>query len=162
MRPRGAFHSLVAILSLLVLPAALAWAQTPPSPTSPAAGGTASSGDGASTVAVVLLVLALLVIVGVGVKTYDLKRRREAEAVHLQAQISDALLREQLLIGLPITPTARVPIWKRSPATTEVAGQVPSSQAREAALRIIRAEASRIRSDFQIEDRLAVVPRRVA
>ena len=162
MRPRGAFHSLVAILSLLVLPAALAWAQTAPSPTTPLAGGAESSGGGAGTVAMVLVVLALLVIVGVGVKMYDLKRRREAAAVHLHAQISDALLREQLLIGLPITPTARVPIWKRSPATIEVAGQVPSPQAREAALSIIRAEAWRIRHDFQIEDRLAVVPRRVA
>jgi hypothetical protein len=161
MRPRGAFHSLVAILSLLVLPAARAWAQAPPSPITPPAGGAASSGGGAGTAAVVLLVLALLVIVGVGVKIYDLKRKREAEAVHLQAQISDALLREKLLFGLPITPTARVPIWKGS-ATIEVAGQVPSPQERDTALRIIRAEAARIRSDFQIEDRLAVVPRRVA
>ena len=110
----------------------------------------------------VLVVLALLAIVGVGVKMYDLKRRREGEAVHLQAQISDALLREQMLFGLPITPTARVPIWRRSPATIEIAGQVPSPEARETALRIIRAEAERIRSDFQIEDRLAVVPGRVA
>ena len=160
MRPRGVCHSLVAILSLLVRPAARAWAQAPPSPVTPPAGGAASSA-GAGTVAVVLLVLALLVIVGVGVKMYDLKRRREAEAVHLQAQISDALLREQLLFGLPITPTARVPMWKGS-ATIEVAGQVSSPQERETALRIIRAEATRIRSDFQIDDRLAVVPRRVA
>lgn len=159
MRPRGTLHSLVAILSLQALPAAPAWAQAPI--TSPA-GGTASSGGGPGTVGVVLVVLALLVIVGVGVKMYDLKRRRESEAVHLQAQISDALLREQLLFGLPITPTARVPIWKRSPALIEVAGQVPSPEARETALRIIRAEAGRIRSDFLIEDRLAVVPRRVA
>jgi hypothetical protein len=162
MRPRGTFHCLVAILSLLVLPAALAWAQAPPAPITPPAGGTASSGGGLGTVGVVLVVLALLVIVGVGVKMYDLKRRREGEAVHLQAQISDALLREQLLFGLPITPTARVPIWKRSPALIEVAGQVPSPEARETALRIIRAEAGRIRSDFLIEDRLAVVPGRVA
>ncbi len=150
MRPRGVLQPVVVIVSLLVLPATLAWAQV------------AGSGGGAGTATVVLVVVAVLVIIGIGVKMYDLKRRREAEAVHLQAQISDALLREQVLFGLPITPTARVPIWKGTPATIEVAGQVPSPQAREMALRIIRAEAARIRSDFQIEDRLAVVPPRVA
>lgn len=162
MRSRRAFHSLVAILSLLVLPAALAWAQAPPSPITPSAGGAASSGGEAGTVAVVLIVVALLIIVGVGVKTYDLRRKRETEAVHLQARISDALLREQELEGPPVTPTVRVPIWKGSPTTIEVAGQVPSPEARETALRIVRAEAARVRSDFQIEDRLAIVPRRVA
>jgi len=109
-----------------------------------------------------LVIFALLVIVGVGVKLYDLRRRRESEAVQLQAQISDALMRDQLLYGVPIMATARAPFWRRSPATIEIAGQVPSPQARETALRIVRAEASRIRPDVQIEDRLAVVPRHAA
>ena len=39
--------------------------------------------------------MAPYVIIGIGVKLYDLKRKREAESVHLQAQISDALLRDQ-------------------------------------------------------------------
>jgi hypothetical protein len=76
--------------------------------------------------------------------------------------VSDALRREQLLLGVPIIATARAPLWRGSPATIEVAGQVPSPQARETALRIVRAEASRIRADVQIEDRLAVVPRHAA
>jgi hypothetical protein len=67
-----------------------------------------------------------------------------------------------LLLGVPIIATARAPLWRGSPATIEVAGQVPSPQARETALRIVRAEASRIRADVQIEDRLAVVPRHAA
>jgi hypothetical protein len=110
----------------------------------------------------VVVVFAVLVIIGISVKLYDLRRRRQSEAVWLQAQISDALLREQLLLGLPIMTTARAPLWRGSPATIEVAGQVPSPQARETALRIVRAEAGRIRPDFQIEDRLAVVPPRAA
>jgi len=110
----------------------------------------------------VVFVLGVLVIVGVGVKLYDLRRRRQSEAVWLQVQISDALMREQSLFGLPIITMARAPLWRGSPATIEVAGQVPSPQARETALRIVRAEAGRIRSDFQIEDRLAVVPPRAA
>jgi hypothetical protein len=151
VRSRGALQSLVAAHSLLVLSAVQAWAQAAPTP-SPGSGG------GGSPVAMVLVIVAALVIVGIGVKLYDLRRRRESEAVQLQAQISDALMREQLLFGVPIIATARAPLWRRSPATIEVAGQVPSPQVRETALRIVRAEAGRIRSDFQIEDRLAVVP----
>jgi hypothetical protein len=155
VRSREALQSLIAALSLLVLSAVQAWAQAAPTP-SP--GSTPGSGGGGSPVAMVLVIVAALVIVGIGVKLYDLRRKRESEAVQLQAQISDALLREQLLFGVPIMATARTSLWRRSPATIEVAGQVPSPQVRETALRIVRAEAGRIRSDFQIEDRLAVVP----
>lgn len=151
MRSRGALQSLIAAHSLLVLSAVQAWAQAAATPP-PGPGGEASP------VAMVLVILAVLVLLGAGVKLYDLRRKRESEAVQLQAQISDALLREQLLFGVPIMATARAPLWRRSPATIEVAGQVPSPQVRETALRIVRAEAGRIRPDFQIEDRLAVVP----
>ena len=155
MRPKGSFQSLVATLSLLVLSAVRAWAQATPAPSARSAGE-------ASPVAMALVILALLIIVGVAVKLYDLRRRRESEAVQLQAQISDALMREPLLLGVPIIATARAPLWRGSPATMEIAGQVPSPQARETALRIVRAEANRIRPDVQIEDRLAVVPRHAA
>jgi hypothetical protein len=83
---------------------------------------------------------------------------REAEAVQLQARISDALLRDSAFFGLPITPTARVPLLKGSPATVEVAGQVPSPAMRDGVFRVVRAEAARIRPDVVIEDRVAVVP----
>src|ERR671922_1324916 len=95
----------------------------------------ASSGFG-PTLTVFLLLFALLVIVGIGVKLYDLKRKREAEAVHLQAQVSDALLREPTLFGLAVTPTAHVPWWKGTPARLEVTGRVPTADARERAIRI--------------------------
>ena len=134
---------------------AAAWAQAAPV-TPPPTASTASAGSGALTM--FGLILGLLVIVGIGVKLYDLKRRREAEAVHLQAQISDSLLREQALFGMPITPTAHVPFIGGSPAVIEVTGQVPSEDMREAALRIIREEAARIRPDFRIEDRLVSDP----
>lgn len=160
MKPNGTRHSLITIPTLLTLPATLAWGQASPLPSSPPAGGEASTGGG--TVVVVLLVLALLVIVGVAVKTYDVRRRQKSDALYLQATLSDALMREPSLFGLSLAPSAHVPIWKRSPVVIELAGQVPSPQARETALSIVRAEAARIRSDFQIEDRVAVVPRRVA
>ncbi len=131
---------------------------TPPpaaTPVTPPAGSAASGFGGTGTV--ILALLGLLIIVGIGVKLYDLRRKREADAVHLQAQISDALLREASLMGMPVTPTVHVPTWSGSPAVIEVSGQVPTPEAKESALRLIESEARRVRSDFRIEDRIAVV-----
>ncbi len=75
---------------------------------------------------VIMLVL-VLVAVGVAVKAFDLKRRRESEAVLLQAQLSDALLRDASLAGLLVTPTAYVPYWSGSPATVVLEGRIPSN-----------------------------------
>ena len=66
-------------------------------------------------IAVALMMLALLVVVGVSVKLYDLKRKREEEAVAAQARIADALLMDSTLAPLPLTPTAHLPLWKGSP-----------------------------------------------
>jgi hypothetical protein len=108
-----------------------------------------------------VLVGLLLLVVGIG-KLLDLRRKRQAEAVHIQAQASDALLRDQSLFGLPVTPTARVPTWRGSPAVLEVTGEVPSPEMRDLVLRIVRDEACRIRPDVRIEDRLSVRPARRA
>ena len=108
--------------------------------------------------AAIVIVVALVLILGVLVKMLDLKRKREAEAVHVQAQVSDALLREATLFGLPITPTAHVPLWSGTPAIVEVTGQVPSPALREMVIRLVRAEATRVRPDVQVEDRLTIDP----
>lgn len=120
----------------------------------PSTGGAAGEGG----LAILFLLVALFVIVGVAVKLVDLKRKRESEAVHLQAQVSDALLREASLFGLPITPNAHVPFWRGTPATLEVAGQVPTPDLHAAVMRVVEEEASRIRPDVRIVDRLGVVP----
>jgi hypothetical protein len=99
----------------------------------------------------------LLVVVGLAVKLFDLRRKREAEAVQLQAQISDALLRDPAFFGLPVVANADVPLTG-GPARIEIVGQVPNEAIREAVLRLAHDEAARIRADFTIEDRLAVVP----
>ena len=135
----------------------IAWAQTsttaPATGVPPAAG--ATSGGGSAALGF-LVILGLLVIVGVAVKLYDRKRKRDAEAVHLQAQVSDALMRDSRLAGLVLTPTAHVPTWGSGPAMVEISGEVPDPAARDAVLRIARDEAARLRSDVQIVDRLAV------
>ena len=124
----------------------------PPATPQPAAEG------GGAAIAAVVVVVGLFMVIGVVVKLFDLKQKRESEAVQLQAQLSDALLREPSLAGLPLTPTVHVPMWKGTPATIEMMGRVPTPELKDTVLRIVRDEAARIRSDVQIEDRLSVVP----
>ena len=119
MKRLPAVRALLITTGLLLVPwlARRGWAQV----VAPTPSGTQSGGA-----AVVILVIAMLVILGALVKILDLKRKREGEAVVVQAQLSDAVLRDPALFSLPITPTAHVPLWKGSPVTVEVAGQVPS------------------------------------
>jgi hypothetical protein len=116
----------------------------------------ATSGGMGPTLTVFLLLFGLLVIVGIGVKLYDLKRKRDAEGVHLQAQVSDALLRDATLFGMAVTPTAHVPWWSGTPARLELVGRVPTPDARDRARRIAEEEARGVRSDVEIVDRLEV------
>ena len=105
---------------------------------------------------VALMMLALIVVVGVSVKLYDLKRKREEEAVAAQARIADALLMDSTLAPLPLTPTAHLPLWKGSPLILEIKGAVPSPELREAAVEVAKREIARSRPDFLIEDHISV------
>jgi hypothetical protein len=151
---RSTAHRTIVLLALFVLGpfGGLARAQAPappPTPATPAPAGGALWAIG--------IIIALLVVVGLAVKLFDLRRKREAEAVQLQAQISDALLRDPAFFGLPVVANADVPLTG-GPARIEIVGQVPNEAIREAVLRLAHHEASRIRADFTIEDRLAVLP----
>ncbi len=152
----GTFRSalLVAIASWVVN--SHAWAT--PSPVMPPATPQPAAEGGGAAIAAVGAVVGLLVVIGIVAKLFDLKQKRESEAVQLQAQLSDALLREPSLAGLPLTPTVHVPMWRGTPATIELMGRVPTPELKDTVLRIVRDEAARIRSDVQIEDRLSVVP----
>lgn len=107
---------------------------------------------------VVATMLLLIVLLGGAVKLYDLKRKREDEAVAAQARVSDALLMDATLAGLPLTPTAHLPLWRGTPLVVEITGAVPRPELREAAVDVAKREIGRSRSDFQIEDRIAVDP----
>src|SRR5258705_11828170 len=102
---------------------------------------------------VALMMLALVIVVGVSVKLYDLKRKREEEAVAAQARIADALLMDSALAPLPLTPTAHLPLWKGSPLILEIKGAVPTPEPREAAAEVAKREIARSGPAFLIEDR---------
>jgi hypothetical protein len=151
MGPLASRDSSALVGTFVLVSAEVAWAQATPGPPSDA-------GGGSTLWAAVAIIIGLLVVIGVAVKLFDLRRRREAEAVQLQAQVSDALLREPTLAGIPLTPTAHVPFWSGTPATVAVAGQVPNPEMRELVLRIVRDEAARVRGDVRVEDHLALGP----
>ncbi len=138
-----------------------AWAQTPGVPGSPPLGGQGPvpnppDAGGHGWLAMVVLMMGLMVIIVAAAKIIDLRNKREAEALELQAQVGDAFLQDRALGGLPVVPTAHVPL-KGSPATLEVSGQVPNAELREAAVHIAEQEASRVRPDVRIEDKLEVI-----
>jgi hypothetical protein len=129
---------------------------TPPAVTpAPSA---APSGDNSGILMALALMGALLVVVGIGVKIWDARRKREAEAVHLQSQMSDALLRETDFFGLAITPTVHPPLRKGGEMRIDVTGHAPSPAVRDAAIRIVRDEATRMGASVQVEDHIDVQP----
>jgi hypothetical protein len=104
----------------------------------------------------ILFVLVLAVIIGVA-KLQDRRHAREGEAVALQAQLSEALLRDPRLAKLPITVTVSMPLWKRSPGSLEVQGEVPSPELHRAIPHVIAEELSACCPDIHIDDRITVV-----
>jgi hypothetical protein len=89
-----------------------------------------------------------------------LRRKRTTEGLILQSQLSDAVAREAALPGLRINPRARVSGWRKSQVTVEVAGEVPTPELRDKVMRIVRAEAWRLRPDVNTVDHLFIVPPR--
>lgn len=157
--------TLLAVLAVTGAGVPFAWAQTPgapgsPPPPLPGAGSAPVASGESNWMAALVVILGLVAIVAVAVKMIDLRNKREAEALQLQAQVSDALLRDARLAGLAVVPTAHIPMLKGSPVTLEISGHVPSPEERDAALRIVKQEALRVRPDIQLEDRLEVMPSR--
>jgi hypothetical protein len=144
--------SMSAILGILLPRVAVAQAPAPVAD---------GSGPG-GTLVVAGIVVALLLMLGVWVKLYDAKRRRDAEAAHVQARVSDVLAQDPRFRGTAVLATARASVWPRTPLTLVVSGEVPTPGLREAAIHLACAEAARIGSEIRIEDRVMVLPARRA
>jgi hypothetical protein len=131
------------------------WAQAPdsigssgPRPLAPA------------SVVATLLTLGLVAMVIGAVIVVARCRKRITEGLILQSQLSDAVAREAVVQGLRINPRARVSGWRKSQVTVEVAGEVPTPELREKVMRIVSAEAWRLRPDVNTVDHLFIVPPR--
>ena len=91
-------------------------------------------------VGMVAVLLALFVAVGIAVKIYDAKRKREEQGVALQARLSDALLLNPTLTGVPVVASVHMPLRRSSPPRVELTGTVPTPEARETARRVVQHE----------------------
>ncbi len=111
----------------------------------------------AELIAVSLGVAGLILVMVAVAHAIDERRKRAAEAVRLQAQISDALRRERTLARLPVTATVHIPGWGQSPPRIEMCGQVPTADLWQAVRHVAEQEASRTLDAFHIDDRIAVV-----
>jgi hypothetical protein len=110
---------------------------------------------------VVAAVVLLVLIVWSAVKLYDRSRKREEEAVALQARISDALMIELSLSGLSLTPTVRMPLWRRDAVMIELSGSVPRPALRQAAIDLVLREVDSTGKSCTLQDRIAITPARL-
>ncbi len=137
-------HRLASLLPILAVPEE-ASAQ--------AGGSDAATWGGIAALLAVIVVL--LVVIGGTAKLYDAKRKREGDALMLQARISDALLRD--FVTLPISAVAGGSKWRRAPLVVMIRGSVPTPEQREAVMRLVGQELSR-HPGVRAEDRLVVDP----
>jgi hypothetical protein len=132
-----------------IFTAALADAQTVAPP--------ADGAGGASGLLVFLGVMAaLFIVVAVVVKTMDRRRKRDEEAVQLQARIADAMLLDPTLGKLAITASVMAPFSRASSLAIEVHGEAPTTALRDEALSLVIREATASGVPFHIEDRITV------
>jgi len=102
-------------------------------------------------------VVVLLAIAVVG-RLLDLRRRREDEALGLQSRVSDALMLEPGLSGLPVTANMHVPLWPRKPPTLEIVGRVPTPDQHELAARVAMRTLAERAEQVVVEDKVWVDP----
>jgi len=144
---------LATAVALLIGSTFRSWAQSPGTGSTPAAGGST-----AGTLLTLGLLVVIVIAVVVGARYVSARRKRIDEAVILQSQLSDVVAREPQLHGLLITPKARVSGWRQSQVTIAVTGEVPTPELRETVMRIVGAEAWRLRPDVITLDHLFIVP----
>jgi hypothetical protein len=148
---------LAATLALLISSTRGSWAQAPDS-IGPSTPRPLASGSVVATILTLGLVAVIVFAVVAVARFVAARRKRMTEAMIFQSQLSDAVAREPLMQGLRINPRARVSGWRRSHVTIEVAGEVPTPALREKAMRIVEAEAWRLRPDIKTVDHLFIVP----
>ena len=106
----------------------------------------------------IILGLALLGILILSVVLLDFQRKRRAQAIAIEGQIADALMREPRLTRAVITSVAHLPLTGRAAPTVEVRGEVEYPELREIAVRVVRQELLRYHPEGVVEDRIFVAP----
>src|SRR5262245_47301065 len=143
------------VMSLIAVPTLVRAQTSPAAPATSPAGGTATS-DSSGVIFAVGALVVLFVILAVSVKLYDWSHRRREEGVALEARLSDVLLLDASLSGIPIVASVHMPLLHKYPPVVEVNGTAPTSEIKGIALqRIERELAGR---DARIEDHIVIDP----
>ena len=150
---------LAVIVTLRLLFTCGVWAQGPDS--SGSSGPRPLAPGSVIATVVTLVLLAVLVVATIVVARFlAMRRKRMTDVLIFQSQLFDAVALEPLLQGLRINPRAHVSGWSKSQVTVEVAGEVPTPELREKVMRIVGAEAWRLRPEVNTVDHLFIVPPR--
>jgi hypothetical protein len=125
----------------------------------PGPGTTLPAPDGSHLIAPAIIVaVALLGAVILAVAVVDLRRKRRAQAIAIEGELADALMREPRLARTVITTVAHVPLGSRARPMVEVRGEVEYPELREIAVRVVRQELLRHHPEATVEDRIFVSP----
>jgi hypothetical protein len=106
----------------------------------------------------IILAVALVGGLILAVALVDARRKRRTQAIAIEGQITDALMREPRLVRAMITTVAHLPLSGRAAPTVEVRGEVEYPELRDIAVRIVRQELLRYHPDGNVEDRIFVAP----
>jgi len=106
--------------------------------------------------AVVLVVICALI--AWSVRYLEVRRRHDEDAARLTEALSAPLAREPSLAGSGVMPVVTRP-WRGRPRV-ELTGWVPSQEIRDAVVRAIEREASKLGRPVRIVDSLDVLDRR--
>ena len=143
------------VLTLVSIPAQRSWAQANDETMQ-----AADFGRLEWPIALILIgAIAMLLLIALIAKMLDLRLKRDGEVIAVKGVMSDALGGDPELFDLPLTMTVRVPLWRGSPITIRVYGEVPSSDIRLTALRRVKRAAQRELSvRTRIKSRIGVAP----
>jgi hypothetical protein len=94
-------------------------------------------------------------LITLGVRYLEIRSRRDEDAALLQQALTEPLAREPALAGNPVLPVVSLPL--RGPARVELTGWVGSRDRRDAAVRAVEREATRLGRPVRVVVRLEVV-----
>ena len=145
----------IALPTLVLALAGRGWAQAQPD------AGRASDAIRLEEPVALLLIgaVGLLLLLALIAKVLELRLKRDGEVIAVKGVISDALGGDPELFGLPLTATVRVPLWRGSPVTIRVFGEVPSKELKRVALlRVKRTAKAELSVRARIKSRIGVAP----
>ena len=104
-----------------------------------------------------VLLLIMAVAIGLAAKAVDLRRKRAEQALALEARLSDLLVSDSTVAGLPVVPAVQLALWRGKPVTMALKGHVPTPHLRDTVRELIHLEMAATCGEYYLDDRLVVV-----